>query len=1183
MHVRPIIRTRAIFVVLLGALALVWSAGASPALGETGAPRWDIVASSAPTLLAPGGEGELVAVIVNLGSAPVLASEKHVTITDTLPIGVEATGEMAGEAELGTNGNAAFVKMTNCKGHESEGHEVRTCEFVGTLPPYIAVQVHVPVKVATKPTTKLGDHGELLLEEENEVTVAGANASPKEARLPLRIARETPDGYEKTPFGVERYELVPEEENGEPDLKAGTHPFALTTTLQLNQILGKGDLKEPNLIVPEAPGLLKNLADDLPPGLLGNITVPKECSEVDFSTILAGNADACPADTAIGVAVVTFNEPFNFPQGTETVPVFNLEPAAGEPARFGFEFEKVPVSIDTAVRTGEGYGVQASSKYTSEAAGALSVILTIWGSPEAESHDEARGWTCLGGGFKLHALEPQPPCELLKQPNPKPYLTLPTYCSEPLKTSVQAEPWNSETYTKPLEPELVSTLTDCDALPFEPSLSVRPDESAASTPSGLTVEAEVPQASTLSEAGPAEADVAKNTLILPPGMQSSAGAANGLETCGTESIGFDEPGGTLQGGLSDSEQLFTAAAAECPGASKLGTVSIATPLLEHELTGAVYLGSQDTDPFKSPLVLYLVAEEPITGTLLKLAGEVKIDQATGQLESVFSDTPPLPFSSLKLHLFDGPRASQATPSRCEESTSVVTLQAWSGQGKEVRSSFTPTPNPDGQPCPTSPSQSLPFAPSIHAGATDTEAGAFTPFTVTIGRPDGDQALETIDTELPPGVAALISEVPLCSQEQAEAPEAGNCPAESLVGHTTSDSGLGGSPVTLGGQIYLTGPLKATSTHGEAPFGLLAVTRAKAGPFDLGYVKILSTININETTAQAIVKSEPIPKMLDGVPVQLKALNVTVERPEGKRFQFNPTNCSKLETTGSLSGYEGAHSAISDPFEVTNCAKLPFEPKLTASVKGQGSKANGTTFAVTIESPGLGQANIHKVDLTIPSKLPSRLSTIQKACLEVVFDANPASCDEGSVIGEGIVHTPVFKNPLRGPAYLVSHGGAEFPDVEFVLQGEGVKLVVDGKTYIHDGITYSKFETSPDAPFTKFESIFPEGPHSALTPDVPEDEHYNLCKASLTIPTEITAQNGAFISETTNVAITGCSGVKPFKITKAEELAKALKACRTKYKAKSKKRKRLACEKAARKKYGAKASKGSKKKSEKKKK
>ncbi len=403
-----------------------------------------------------------------------------------------------------------------------------------------------------------------------------------------------------------------------------------------------------------------------------------------------------------------------------------------------------------------------------------------------------------------------------------------------------------------------------------------------------------------------------------------------------------------------------------------------------------------------------------------------------------------------------------------------------------------------------------------------------------------------------------------------------CGPESEIGKSTALSGLGEDPFALPGTVYLTGP------YDGAPFGLSAVTLAKAGPFHLGRVVVRSSISINETTAAATINTEAarfigeegkveelsgFPEFVDGVPSQIKDLNVTVNRPG---FEFNPTNCAPTSITATLKGAGGGEKAVSAPFQATNCAALPFAPKLTASVVGQGSKADGTTFSVKLESPGLGQANIHKVDLTIPALLPSRLTTIQKACLEAVFNANPASCDEGSVIGEGIVHTPVFKNPLRGPAYLVSHG-AEFPDVEFVLQGEGVKIVVDGKTDIKHGVTYSKFETSPDAPFTSFETIFPAGPHSALTPNVPEAEDFNLCKTTLSLPTEITGQNGAFISETTPVQVTGCKGVAAFKETKAQQLAKALKAC----KKDKKKSKRVACEKAARKKYGAKAPKKAK--------
>jgi hypothetical protein len=252
--------------------------------------------------------------------------------------------------------------------------------------------------------------------------------------------------------------------------------------------------------------------------------------------------------------------------------------------------------------------------------------------------------------------------------------------------------------------------------------------------------------------------------------------------------------------------------------------------------------------------------------------------------------------------------------------------------------------------------------------------------------------------------------------------------------------------------------------------------------------------------------------------------------------------------------------VSSPFQVANCGALPFEPKLTASVDGKGSKQSGVGFYVKLESPGLHQANIHKVELTLPIALPSRLSTIQQACPDNVFESNPAACGEGSNIGRAIIHTPVLKNPLEGPAYLVSHANLAFPDVVFVLQGEGIKLVLDGHTDIKKGITYSRFETAPDAPFTTFETMLPAGPHSALGVNVAQSLNYSLCGAALSMPTKIIGQNGAEIEKTTQIKAAGCRQVKQFKETR---LQKALKAC----KKKKNKRKRIACERAARKKYG----------------
>jgi hypothetical protein len=354
----------------------------------------------------------------------------------------------------------------------------------------------------------------------------------------------------------------------------------------------------------------------------------------------------------------------------------------------------------------------------------------------------------------------------------------------------------------------------------------------------------------------------------------------------------------------------------------------------------------------------------------------------------------------------------------------------------------------------------------------------------------------------------------------------------------------------------------TTGYDGAPFGILDATLAKAGPFNLGMVDVRSRINVDPNTAAATITTDPGPRdealitIKDGVPVQLKQINVTVNR---EHFDFNPTNCSPLAVTGTLSGSQGASAAVSTPFEVSNCANLPFSPKLTASVSGHGSKADGVTFDVKVTSSP-GQANIAKTFLTIPAELPSRLTTIQKACLAEAFEANPASCPEGSNIGMAIAHTPVLRSPLVGPAYLVSYGSAAFPDVEFVLQGEGILLLLDGKTDIKKGVTYSRFESVPDAPVSMFETVLPAGPHSALTAAVAESAKFSLCGTSLSMPTEITGQNGALIKTTTKVAITGCASAKK----KSDALAKALAACKKQY-AHSKK-KRAACEARARKKY-----------------
>jgi hypothetical protein len=550
------------------------------------------------------------------------------------------------------------------------------------------------------------------------------------------------------------------------------------------------------------------------------------------------------------------------------------------------------------------------------------------------------------------------------------------------------------------------------------------------------------------------------------------------------------------------------------------------PLLGAPLQGQLFVGEPECGNANHPqpctnedaengklVRVFLQAQDPRAGVIIKQVGQGSLNPLTGQLKTTFSNAPQQPFELLALKLKGGPRAPLANPQSCGTATTETDLTPWSAPGlggltgtEEIPGTPDALPSASFEVTGCAPAQ---FAPSFNAGTTNNQAGAFSPLTLTFSRTDSDQDFEALTLHTPPGLAGMISSVTLCPEAQANA---GTCSPASQIGTTTVGSGPGPHPLYLPGKVYLTGPYKGQ------PFGMSVAVPAVAGPFNLGMVVVRSSIHVDPYTAAVTVTSDPFPKILDGVPTHVKQVNVNINR-EG--FIFNPTNCNTLAITGTLSSTQGLTAPVSSSFKAANCASLPFSPTFTASTVGKASKANGASLDVKVTSAGLGQANIAKVNLQLPKALPSRLTTIQKACVARVFEANPAACGEGSVIGSATIHTPVLKSPLSGPAYLVSHGGAAFPDVEFILQGEGIMVILDGKTDIKNGITYSNFESAPDAPFTSFETVLPTGPHSALTANVPEKEKFSLCGTTLTMPTTITAQNGAVIKQKTHIALTGC--------------------------------------------------------------
>ncbi|HEY5045043.1 MAG TPA: hypothetical protein VII53_04230 [Solirubrobacteraceae bacterium] len=1064
-------------------------------------PWWHLNTLSAPANPS-GGEGTIVVEASDLGDAWVNAGADPVTIVDTLPAGVTPTA-VRGEGETFTERGKALEEHISC----SFAGQVVTCTLSGGR---LLAYEHLLTVVNVKVTPGSG-HGV------NEVSVSGGGAPSLTSHRALALS-------DSPPYGVENYEITPEEEGGGLDTQAGSHPFQLTTTLGLNAntVLALNNVSgEIGLEVQPLGPFTKDLRFNLPPGLVGNPTPLPQCPMKVFVNSKKPEAPKCPDDTVVGVATPIAagnNLLSNQGEVVLTEPLFNLEPALGEPARFGFQTVAGPVILDISVRTGGDYGVVVSVSDIPNLVEFIGNQVTFWGVPADPRHDNARGSKCLDHVAIVGFSSVEPSCPVKAG---QPFLVMPTSCTGPLRTSMEADLWSQPgQFTAPKEYVFQNSEGEplaqngCNRLNFEPSISVSPDGTQGSSPTGLSVGVHVPQDASLNPVGLAESAVKEVTVALPAGIAVNPAAGDGLLACGLGEIALE-----------------SAAEQTCPEASKIATVEIRTPLLPNPLVGALYLAAQDANPFGSLIAVYIVARDPVSGVLLKLAGEVKPDAVTGQLVATFK-VPPVPFEDGVFHFFGGSRAPLGTPALCGSYTTTASISPWSGNAPvDSSSEFLITSGPNHSPC----SNPLPFSPSLTTGSLNLQAGAFTPFTTTMSRADGQQNLQGIQLHMPPGLSGLLTGVKLCGEAEANA---GTCGPESLIGETTVSVGLGGNPFSVkGGRVYITGP------HDGAPFGLSIVNPAKAGPYDLekntlcDCVVVRAKIEVDPHTAALTITTDntgpyKIPTILQGIPLEIQHVNVIISR---EHFTFNPTNCNKMAITGSLQSTEGASSALSVPFQVTNCATLKFAPKFAVSTAGKTSRAKGASLSVKLtypQAPFGSQANISRVKVDLPKQLPSRLTTLQKACTAAQFDANPAGCPPASFIGHARAVTPLIPVPLEGPAIFVSHGGEAFPSLIIVLQGYGVTLDLVGSTFIsHAGITSSTFKTVPDAPVGSFELNLPEGKFSALA------ANGNLCKSSskLKMPTEFVAQNGAKINESTKIAVTGCPKHK--KTTKKKRKAR----------------------------------------------
>lgn len=501
------------------------------------------------------------------------------------------------------------------------------------------------------------------------------------------------------------------------------------------------------------------------------------------------------------------------------------------------------------------------------------------------------------------------------------------------------------------------------------------------------------------------------------------------------------------------------------------------------------------------------------GLDFKIPGQIAANPVTGRLTSTFDDNPQFPFQDISLHFNGGTRAPLVTPAACVVQTTEADFYSWAQPDTPVYrpSSFQLTSGPENTPC----KNPWPFNPGFEAGVKSVQAGAFTPFLVTFKRSDADQSMQRVSVKMPKGLLGSLVGLPLCDEAHANA---GTCSPASEIGSVTAGAGAGPDPFYVtGGHVYMTGPYEG------APFGLSVVVPAKAGPFDLGTVVVRSKVQVDPHTAQLTVTTDPLPQVVGGVPVNLRLINVTINRPD---FTYNPTDCDPSAVTGTMTGGQGASAPLENHFQVTNCGALAFKPHFKVTTPGNTSRANGAGLTATLTYPKTPQgteANIAKVKVSLPKQLPSRLQTLQKACPAETFEANPAGCPTASRIGTAQAITPVLPVPLDGPVYFVSHGGQAFPDLVVVLQGYGVTVDLIGTTFINKkAITSTTFKTIPDVPVGSFTLKLPQGPNSALA------ANGNLCTNTLKMPTIFVGQDGAETHTNTPITTTGCAKHKTHK-------------------------------------------------------
>ena len=860
--------------------------------------------------------------------------------------------------------------------------------------------------------------------------------------------------------------------------QAGGHPYQGIITFDTKVAPVNSPGVNP---VTENGGATKTIRVDTPPGLVPN---PESTPKCDNERL---EAHTCPPASQIGTVELRLRSYLppsattllSLPAGSKgtlrvRIGLYNMEPEAGQLARFSFDPKQAPNATGEHIDIVGGMRPDDNGLYftinnvpTPDGNDPTKPLLTgstltFWGTPGDTTHDAARGaaslflvntdnagvWPGNAPGSPLVS-PPFPPTgtplaagatnvPLGNRPatgaagitdTTSAFLNSPTSCTGPQNARLTLDSYQGDRRTRDFTVGASTNgLQGCDQVPFSSTTTFSESSMQRDAPTPLGVQLDVPQST--DTATLATAHVRKVAVQLPPGVTISPSGANGLEACTDEQFnkGNDNP-------------------IACPAASSIGAVRITTPVLDSPLNGSVYVGQ----PLPGNRYRLFVNADG-HGISVRLKGTVTPDPVTGQVSAVFDDNPQLPFSQFRLDFDGGSDAIIASPQACGTTTGTGALTPWSGGATSTTNSSVTVANCAGNP----------FAPVFGATLANANAGKYGPLSVNFFRNDGDQFLSGLKATLPQGMTAKIKGVTQCSEAQVAA-EA--CPESSRIATVRVKAGPGGAPYELSGPAYLTGSYKGGS------FGSVVIIRAVAGPYDLGNVVVRQALRIDPETARVTVDSDPLPQIKEGILLRLRDLKLDVDR---KDFLRAPTSCGAKAINSTVTGIGGATANVGGAVQTVNCQSLPFRPKIALKFGNKTQMKRGRHPRVTATVTQFeSEAGIKSTQVALPKQVALEAENAQALCEKA--DAAKDACPKGSIVGSATAETTILNQRLFAPVYFVkgtriAANGREvatLPTLYIPLQGEGVRVNLRAVTAVSRNRLVTSFPSIPDQPITKF--------------------------------------------------------------------------------------------------------------------